>query len=265
MRVFTDGACSHNGRPGAKAGYAVWFPEHQFLSTSERVPDSQPQTNQRAELLAIVRAAIILDERGYHDVDVVLYTDSEYSINCLTKWMPGWVARNWKTSAGGDVLHRDLIEEATTRLSKCKSHRFVHVRAHTGGSDDLSKHNDVVDRMARSTIDDTVPNARSPATDLIIEGCPLQLLGPPVPVSNVLTWMKTNLSTLDQTVVDKHLYKAFTELCKLRDVTLTKQTIQKQPMLRAQRTNLQIHHANPSEPLHDNFGVPFLVANVPTV
>ena len=222
----------------------MWFPEHPTLGVSERLLPPQPQTNQRAELSAIARAAALLDEHGYHDVDVVIYTDSEYSVNCLTKWMPGWVARNWKTSAGGDVLHRDLIEETAKRLSKCKSHRFVHVRAHTGGTDDLSKHNDIVDRMARSTIDDTVSSSPAPATELILEGCPLQLLGSPVALSSVLTWMKSNLSTLDQTIVDKHLFKAFTELCKVRDVTLTKQTIQKQPMLRAERTSLQIEHTD---------------------
>jgi hypothetical protein len=43
-------------------------------------------------------------------------------------------------------------------------------------------------------------------------------------------------------VVNKHLYKAFTELCKDKQVTLTKQTIQKTAMVRAERTSLQISH-----------------------
>jgi ribonuclease HI len=243
MRVFTDGACSNNGRPGAKAGYAIWFPDHASLSESVRLPSSQPQTNQRAELSAIARAAVILDEKGFHDVDVILYTDSDYSINCLTKWYPGWVARGWKTSAGGDVLHRDLIEETSRRLSKFKSHRFIHVRAHTGGTDDLSKNNDVVDRMARASIDDTVRETPVAAVDVLFEGCPLQLMGAPIAQTVLLTWMKSSLSTLDQSVIDKHLYKAFVELCKGKDVTLTKQVIQKTPVVRAERMNLQITHA----------------------
>jgi ribonuclease HI len=242
MRVFTDGACSHNGRPGAKAGYAIWFPDHADLSEAARLSDKEPQTNQRAELTAIARSVVILDEKGFHDVDIVLYTDSDYSINCLTKWIPGWISRGWKTSAGGDVLHRDLIEETSKRLSKFKSHRFIHVRAHTGGTDDLSKNNDVVDRMARGTIDDTVKDVPVAATDALFEGCPLQLMGSPVSQASILTWMKANLASLDQSVIDKHLFKAFTELCKDKEVTLTKQTIQKQPVIRAERTSLQISH-----------------------
>jgi ribonuclease HI len=240
MRVFTDGACSHNGRPGAKAGYAVWFPDHRDLSESARIPDGQPQTNQRAELTAIYRAVMILDEKGFHDTDIILYTDSDYSINCLTKWIPGWVARRWKTSAGGDVLHRDLIEETFHRLSRFKSHRFVHVRAHTGGTDDLSANNDVVDRMARGTIDDTVKEVPVAATDVLFEGCPLQLLGPPISQAQIVAWVKANVATLDSSVVDKHLMKAFAELCKTKEVALTKQTIQRTPMLRAERMSLEV-------------------------
>ena len=242
MRIFTDGACSNNGRPGAKAGYACWFPEHRQLSMSARLPDNQPQTNQRAELSAIHRAIVLLDEGGYRDEDIVIYTDSDYSINCLTKWITGWVARGWKTSAGGDVLHRDLIEDASKRLAKFKSHRFVHVKAHTGGEDDLSRNNDVVDRMARGTIEVVREDIPTPAADVLFDGCPLQLMGSPTPMPAILTWMRANLSTLDKAIVDKHLFKAFTELCKDREVTLTKQTIQKTPMIRAERTSLQISH-----------------------
>ena len=75
--MFTDGACSNNGRPGAKAGYAVWFPDNPSLSTSARVPETDPQTNQRGELAAIHRAVVILDEGGYYDESIVVYTDSE--------------------------------------------------------------------------------------------------------------------------------------------------------------------------------------------
>lgn len=242
MRVFTDGACSNNGRPGAKAGYAVWFPENKELSDSARVPEGQPQTNQRAELSAIHRATVILDETGHHDADVVLYTDSEYSINCLTKWMTGWIARNWKTSGGGDVLHKDLIQDTTARLAKFKSHRFVHVRAHTGKEDDLSKNNDIVDRMARATIEDPKPEGPPPATDVLFESCPLQLMGPPIAQSRVVSWVRDNLDKLPHEVVNKHLYKLFTELCKERNVTLTRQVIQKTAMIRAEHSHLQISH-----------------------
>ncbi len=244
MRVFTDGACSYNGRRDAKAGYAVWFPDAKDLSESARVPADQAQTNQRAELSAIHRAVVILDSKGYHDEDIKIYTDSQYSIDCLTKWISGWVSKGWKTAAGGDVLHKDLIQATSALLPKFKSHRFIHVRAHTGNEDDLSKNNDVVDRMARATIDDSVKvvDPEPSPEDELFAGCPLRLLGPPVAQSQVISWVRTNLASLPADVVDKHLYKAFTEMCKDKSVALTKQTIQKTPMVRAERTSLQISH-----------------------
>lgn len=240
MRVFTDGACSSNGRPGSKAGFAVWFPEHPELKHSQRIPDGDPQTNQRAELCAIQKAVEILETNGYTDEDIVIYTDSDYSINCLTKWIPGWTARGWKTAEGKDVLHQDVIKDTSARLVKFKSHRFVHVRAHTGGVDDLSRNNDVVDRMARSTIDETVRVVEPPAMDDLYPECPLRVMGPPVAHTEVIHWIRTHLDSLDRAVVDKHLMKAFAELCKARDITLTKQTISKTQVLRAERSHLQI-------------------------
>jgi hypothetical protein len=183
----------------------------------------------------------VLEENGFHDEDVVIYTDSDYSINCLTKWITGWVARGWKTSVGGDVLHRDLIEDTSKRLAKFKSYRFVHVRSHTGAEDDLSRNNDIVDRMARATVDESVSVAPPAAEEVLVEGCPLRLMGSPVSQTALVSWMRTNLDKLDKDVVDKHLMKAMTELCKTRDVALTKQTIQRTPMLRAERTSLQIN------------------------
>jgi ribonuclease HI len=238
MRVFTDGSCTSNGKKDSKAGYAAWFPDHPTWSSAQKTPEDQPQTNQRAELAAINLAVKILDDKGEIDCDLVIYSDSDYSINCLSTWLAGWMNRGWKTAAGKDVLHQDLIKDTTTRLSKFKSHRFVHVKAHTGGVDELSKNNAIVDKMAREIVE-----GRSEApvvADELFTGCPLQIMGGPVQQKAILTWMRENIDTLDRDLVDKHLFKAFTELCKARDVNLVKQIIAKTPMIRAERGHLQI-------------------------
>lgn len=239
MRVFTDGACTNNGRPGAKAGFAVWFPDARHLSCAERLSEGV-QSNQRAELSAVHRAVRILDDGGFHDEDIVIYSDSEYAINCLTKWLVGWTNRNWKTSQGKDVLYQDLIKDTSSRLAKFKSHRFVHVRAHTGGEDDLSKQNAIVDTMARGTVDDSVRTVEPVVTDELFPGCPLRLMGPPVPQADLVEWIRGNLDTMDRDVVDRHLLSAFSELCRVRTVALRKQIISKRQMIRAERGNLQI-------------------------
>jgi ribonuclease HI len=248
MRVFTDGSCTSNGRKGAKAGFAAWFPDHPSWSSAFRVPDDQDQTNNRAELSAIQLAVKILEDRGEIDCDLVIYSDSEYSINCLTSWLPGWMSRGWKTAAGKDVLHQDLIKDITSRLSKFKSHRFVHVKAHTGGLDDLSKQNAVVDKMAQDVVNGVVPTPEVPVVvDELFPGCPLRIMGGPIQQKDIVAWVRSSLDTLDKDLIDKHLYKAFIEMCKARDVQLTRQIIAKTPVIRAEHGHLQIESVDKVE------------------
>jgi hypothetical protein len=171
----------------------------------------------------------------------VIYSDSEYSINCLTSWLPGWMNKGWKTAAGKDVQHQDLIKDITARLSKFKSHRFVHVKAHTGGLDELSRNNAVVDKMAQDIVNGILPKPEIPVVvDELFPGCPLRIMGGPTQQKDIVTWMRTSMDTLDKELIDKHLYKAFAEMCKARDVALVRQVISKTPVIRAERGHLQI-------------------------
>lgn len=35
--------------------------------------------------------------------------DSQYAMNAVTKWLPGWKRNGWKTSAGKPVANRELV------------------------------------------------------------------------------------------------------------------------------------------------------------
>lgn len=244
MRVFTDGSCTNNGRAGARGGFAAWFPENPSWSGAALLKSSEQQTNQRAEMAAIHLAINTLIDRGCQSEDIVIYSDSDYCIKCLTVWIRGWMSKGWKTAAGKDVLHQDLIKDISGKLASFKSHRFVHVPAHTGGEDDLSRNNDVVDRMANGIVTGTTVDvlAPTPATDTIVGDCPLRLMGPPVRQPEIIAWVRRNIDTLDTDIINKHLFKAFTEICKARDVTLTKSVVQKVAVVRAERGHLQIEH-----------------------
>ncbi len=72
------------------------------------------QTNQRAELTAVYRA---LDIAPRHR-EVCIYTDSSYSINCVTVWHVNWRRNNWRTSAGKPVENRDLVEDILRKIDE---------------------------------------------------------------------------------------------------------------------------------------------------
>ena len=92
--VFTDGACANNGKPGAKAGIGVYFGVEDPRNVSRKIDGRQ--TNNRAELLAIMEVFKILNEEINSGVTVTIYTDSKYSINVLTSWAENWEKNDWK-------------------------------------------------------------------------------------------------------------------------------------------------------------------------
>jgi ribonuclease HI len=240
IRVFTDGACSKNGKENAKASYACWFPEHKELSTSGRVPDDQPQTNNRGELMGILEAVKIINEKfNSNEVELVIYTDSQYSKNCLTAWLAGWIANNWKTSAGGDVKNRDLIEETTTLLRKF-NYQIKYVPAHTGKTDELSKHNEQVDRMAVAVLNPEVENVKIVHTNTTeaIEGFPVELMGAPISEDVIVEWCKNNLNKLDQNVLNYSLLQVVTKTLKAKGFSLDKQKLYKRNVYRLTANNL---------------------------
>ena len=71
-----------------------------------------------------------------------VFTDSELLINSLTKWLPGWKAKNWKKADGAPVKNVDLLKELE-ELMKKRRVSFKHVRAHTGKKDWESINNDL--------------------------------------------------------------------------------------------------------------------------
>ena len=84
INVYTDGACSNNGKSDARAGFGIWFGADDERNTSESF--TGPQTNNRAELLAIIKALTILREEVEEGRPIMIYSDSSYSIRCCTSY-----------------------------------------------------------------------------------------------------------------------------------------------------------------------------------
>jgi len=149
MRIYNDGACTNNGRRGARAAFGVSVQDAggtELEAVSRPLATAEPQTNQRAELRALawaIKKAVAAT--GPCDI----YTDSEYAINCLTVWAPAWSRRSWTKTRGGDVLHRDIIEPMWDEYRSAK-HRIQihHVAAHTGRTDTHSRGNARADQLA---------------------------------------------------------------------------------------------------------------------
>lgn len=130
--VFTDGGCVNNGKPGARAAYSVYFKDFPQLDSSNHLKENP--TNQRAELSAIYTAIKIIEENQnlFHDKNIIIYTDSSYSIKCITQWYKSWKRNDWKTANGKPVKNKELIENICKKLESIGSKiQFKHVFSHT--------------------------------------------------------------------------------------------------------------------------------------
>lgn len=221
--VYTDGACTHNGQKDARSSYAYYFPDHKEHSGSGRVPDDQLQTNNRGELMAILEA-IRKVERVFPagEIELHIYTDSQYCKNSLTIWYPRWVSNGWKNATGAPILNRDLIENILNAFLLLQSHTITYVRAHTNGGDEMSKNNDIVDRMA---VDVLNPQKKeTPERVKKIPG-PLQLLGPPVSEASLVAWIRANQHELDTEFLKTALLSAYTKTMRKNGYEVVKQKL----------------------------------------
>lgn len=59
-----------------------------------------------------------------------IHSDSEFWINVLTKWAPGWKARGWKKSKG-EIMNLEIVKKLDELYQKYPV-KLVWVRGHVG-------------------------------------------------------------------------------------------------------------------------------------
>ncbi|KIJ66417.1 hypothetical protein HYDPIDRAFT_52433, partial [Hydnomerulius pinastri MD-312] len=129
--VYCDGACKGNGQAGSVAGVGVWWGHGDPRNIAERCPGDQ--TNNRAELIAIVR---ILETTPPLTRKLLIKTDSKYSIQCVSSWIFKWMGNGFLASDGKPVKNRALIKYLAAllhaRRTTSQKVEFKHVRGHVG-------------------------------------------------------------------------------------------------------------------------------------
>jgi ribonuclease HI len=135
VELFTDGACLGNPGPGGWAALLRRGDAEREMSGSE-----SHTTNNRMELMAVIGGL----EALRRPCAIILTTDSQYVMRGVVEWMPGWIARNWRTAGGDAVKNRDLWERLAKALAPHKVD-WRWVRGHAGHIE-----NERVDRLARS-------------------------------------------------------------------------------------------------------------------
>ena len=157
ITVSTDGSAL--GNPNGPMGWA-WAdhtphaggqPGHEHPGDCD-AGGATNGTNQIGELCAVLEAL-----RAHPGSEpLVIETDSQYAINCSTKWVHGWKRNGWKNSQKKPVKNAALIKAIDAELSKrAGSVKFVWVKGHAGNAG-----NEKVDELARTYAADCRSKAR---------------------------------------------------------------------------------------------------------
>jgi ribonuclease HI len=124
--IYTDGGAIDNPGPGGY-GVVLRYKSHR----KELSGGFRSTTNNRMELLACIEGLRALK----NSCEVVLYSDSKYVVNGVTKgWAKKWQANGWKLSKKRKAENVDLWEQL---LALCEQHdvEFHWVRGHAGNPD----------------------------------------------------------------------------------------------------------------------------------
>ena len=126
IEVYTDGAYSSSRDMGGFA-FVVLENKEKIYSYFFNEPNT---TNNRMEIVAVLKALYWLKETGRLNEDIVIYTDSMYVIGSMTK--------NWKRNK-----NVDLFNELDNIYKQFKTIVFMHVKGHSG-----DKYNELCDKLA---------------------------------------------------------------------------------------------------------------------
>ncbi|NEG95209.1 ribonuclease HI [Bifidobacterium sp. SMB2] len=157
ITVSTDGSAL--GNPNGPMGWA--WADHE-VDAGGRPGHEHPGdcdaggatngTNQIGELCAVLEAL-----RAHPGEEpLVIETDSQYAINCSTKWVHGWKRNGWKNSQKKPVKNAQLVKAIDAEISRrAGSVKFVWVKGHAGNAG-----NEKVDELARTYAGDCRSKAR---------------------------------------------------------------------------------------------------------
>lgn len=144
--VYTDGACSNNGRENAIAGIGIFLGQDDSRNVSELVEGKQ--SNNTAELTAIIKTWPIIEKDVLNGKKVTIVSDSIYAIRCVSSYGEKCAQSFWKK----DIPNKELVKIAYEIYKDNKNVEFMHIKAHTDNQDVHSIGNDGADILANKAI-----------------------------------------------------------------------------------------------------------------
>ena len=145
MIVYTDGACSGNGKATNSGGFGVVVLDNDENLIYNYSKLSNNTTNNREELKAILY--VMLNHGSKSDDIPVVYSDSAYCVNTFNQWMFNWANNNWVKSDKKIPENLDLIQTYYEWYQKGYRIDLRKIKGHAG-----HEWNELADQLATGKI-----------------------------------------------------------------------------------------------------------------
>ncbi|WP_353611291.1 ribonuclease HI [Roseobacter sp. AzwK-3b] len=149
--IYTDGACAGNPGPGGWGAILIDQRHGGASKHSEIAGYDIDTTGNRMEMMAAIQALEVLG-RG---VNVLIWSDNQYVIRSITRWIKKWKANGWKVKGGAMVKNIDLWQ----RLDEAQAQHNVRwrwVKSHSGNVG-----NEMADKLACKMRDEAIRKMKS--------------------------------------------------------------------------------------------------------
>ncbi len=113
-------------------------------------------TNNMGELMSVLD---LLRSTKKATEPLLVLCDSQYAINCCTRWIPAWKKRGWRKADNKPVLNLDLLKQLDEELTGRKV-TFQWVKGHAGHP--LNEQADTLARAAATAYQQGTPVATGP-------------------------------------------------------------------------------------------------------
>ena len=94
------------------------------------------------KLIGLTAVLDLLQQTAHLPDNLLVYCDSTYVINSITKWMPGWKRRGWRKGDGKPVLNVEIMK-ALDEAVRGRRVELTWVKGHSG-----HHLNEAADRLA---------------------------------------------------------------------------------------------------------------------
>lgn len=142
IELYTDGGCRGNGtetNPVGGVGIVLLIGDKAPIYAYEKLR-FEPNTNNKAEIYAIIKGLNLLiknynlAEGKFVKDQLVIYSDSAYTVNGITNWINSWRANGWINSKKEEVKNKELWQMLDNTIEKMKEYfdiEFVKVKGHS--------------------------------------------------------------------------------------------------------------------------------------